>query len=562
MSHTSGPILRNSSLSFTGSLRIRAFDFSKPSRELVSKGRKRPGKKTTAALTSRQKAELARCAADIPYWVNTYVRTYDPRLLPENPIVPFRLYPKQGEFLGWLQEREAEQQDGLAEKSRDVGFTWLCGAYALHGWLFRKGFSAGFGSRKLELIDKLGDPDSIFEKIRIALRALPEWMLPPGFKWKEHDNFARLLNPATGATITGEGGDDIGRGGRKTVYFIDEAAFLAHPDQAERALSQTTRVRIWVSTPNGPGNPFHRKRFSGKIAVFTFHWKEDPRKNHYEIRAADGQVVATGQGYAPAPPENGSVVYPWYEAEKERLDDPVTVAQEIDIDYTASVTGICIPAKWVQAAVGLELPESGELLAGLDIAEEGADKTVLIPRRGPVICEPRLIPPGNTTQTAWNVRDVAQELALPLILYDADGPGMGVKGTWDSAEGPLGFEVAPVHWGGGATDDEWPDGKTSAEKFINLRAELWWKLRRRFERAYEYRELGVQHPAEEMISIPNCSQLIAELSLPLVFQTETGKKQLESKKAMRKRGVKSPDYADALAYSFAPRAEPASFFSL
>ena len=562
MSRISGLTRRSSSPSLLGSLQIRGFDFSKPSRELVSKGRKRPGEKTALALTKQQKAEIARCAADITYWVNTYVRTYDPRLLPDNPIIPFHLYPKQEEFLRWLQERENERKDGLAETSRDVGFTWLCGAYALHGWLFRTGFSAGFGSRKLELIDKLGDPDSIFEKIRIALRALPEWMLPAGFKWKEHDNFARLLNPTTGATITGEGGDDIGRGGRKTVYFIDEAAFLAHPDQAERALSQTTKVRIWVSTPNGPGNPFHKKRFGGKIAVFTFHWKEDPRKNHYEIRAATGAIVATGQGYAPPPPEGGSVVYPWYEGEKERLDDPVTVAQEIDIDYTASIEGICIPALWVAAAVGLELPESGEEVAGLDIAEEGKDKTIFIPRRGPVVRTPRRIPNGNTTQTAWKARDTGREARVSRLFYDADGPGMGVKGTWASSAEPLGFEAVPVHWGAPASEDKWPDGKLSKEKFLNLRAELWWKLRVRFEKAYEYRVLGVQHPPDEMISIPNDPALIADLSLPLIGSSDTGKKVLESKKAMKKRGVKSPDYGDALAYSFAPYQPPREIWAV
>jgi phage terminase large subunit len=55
-----------------------------------------------------------------------------------------------------------------------------------------------------------------------------------------------------------------------------------------------------------------------------------------------------------------------------------------------------------------------------------------------------------------------------------------------------------------------------------------------------------------MISIPNHTALIADLSLPMVEETETGKNRLEAKSAMRRRQVKSPDYGDALAYSFAP----------
>jgi hypothetical protein len=212
--------------------------------------------------------------------------------------------------------------------------------YALHGWLFRPGFSAGFGSRKLELVDRRGDLDSIFEKLRFLLDNLPAWMLPTGFRRADHDNQARLLNPATGAAVTGEGGDNIGRGGRKSLYFIDEAAFLERPDSVDRALSQTTRVRIDVSTPNGPGNPFAAKRHSGKVPVFTLHWRDDPRKNALQALP------------------DGRAVYPWYEEQKRRLD-PVTVAQEIDIDYTASVEGFVIPAAWVRAAVGLNLPRGG-----------------------------------------------------------------------------------------------------------------------------------------------------------------------------------------------------------
>ena len=221
-----------------------------------------------------QNLELALCARDVVGWLSRWGWTYDPRL--PQASIPFDLFPRQVEFLHWLRAREEAQEDGLVEKSRDMGVTCLCCAYALHGWLFRPGFKAGFGSRKLELVDRLGDLASIFEKVRLMLYRLPRWMLPPGFDRDEHDNKARLVNPANGASITGEGGDDIGRGDRASIYFVDEAAFLEHPDLIERSLSQTTNVRIDVSTPNGPGNPFARKRFSGKVPVFTLHWKGDP----------------------------------------------------------------------------------------------------------------------------------------------------------------------------------------------------------------------------------------------------------------------------------------------
>lgn len=483
--------------------------------------------------TEDRSDELARCAADPVFWVNTYAVTYDPRLLPEDPYIPFHLFPRQGEFLEWLQAREAGNEDGLAEKSRDVGFTWLCCAYAVHGWLFRPGFKAGFGSRKLDLVDRIGDPDSIFEKIRILIRHLPPWMLPRGWKEDKHAGYCKILNPENGASITGEGGDNIGRGGRCSIYFIDEAAHLEHPQLVEASLSATTRVRIWVSTPNGPGNPFAKKRFSGKIAVFTFHWRDDPRKDDA-----------------------------WYEAEKVRLGDPVIVAQEIDIDYNASVEGVTIPAAWVRAAVELDqavgycplLSPTG----GLDIGEEGPDDTVLVPRNGPVVRTPQEFPKANTTRTAWLTRDAAEKLGITLLHYDCVGVGAGVKGTWESAETPLPFVTNAIQSGAAPTETRWPNGKTSRQWFLNFRAELWWLVRARFEKAYEYRmwlegkEGGKEHPFDEMISLPNHSQLIAELSLPLYETTDTDKIKIESKRDMKKRGVKSPNFADALIYSFAP----------
>ena len=57
---------------------------------------------------------------------------------------------------------------------------------------------------------------------------------------------------------------------------------------------------------------------------------------------------------------------------------------------------------------------------------------------------------------------------------------------------------------------------------------------------------------EELISLPENPDLIAQLSLPLYHYTETGKVQLESKREMQMRGVTSPDFADALVLAFAP----------
>ena len=50
------------------------------------------------------------------------------------------------------------REDGLVEKSRDMGVSWLCVATAIWMWTFHEGAVVGFGSRKEDYVDKLGDP--------------------------------------------------------------------------------------------------------------------------------------------------------------------------------------------------------------------------------------------------------------------------------------------------------------------------------------------------------------------------------------------------------------------
>ncbi|WP_337036901.1 hypothetical protein [Enterobacter asburiae] len=71
--------------------------------------------------------------------------TFDPRNaeigLPVS--IPFLLLPKQEEWLDWLYVRWKNTEDGLTEKSRDMGLSWLCIAAAMHMLLFSHGNVVG-----------------------------------------------------------------------------------------------------------------------------------------------------------------------------------------------------------------------------------------------------------------------------------------------------------------------------------------------------------------------------------------------------------------------------------
>lgn len=204
---------------------------------------------------------------------------------PRNPEIglpsriPFVFFPRQVDWLDWTLERWKLRQRGITQKSRGSGVSWLAVALSCTLCLFNEGLSIGFGSRKSELVDQLGDPKSLFFKARMFLESLP-----PEFRcgWNA-DRDARQMRisfPETGSVMTGEGGDQIGRGDRTSLYFVDEAGFLEHPELAEGSLADTTNCRIDISTAPEPSSPFWaRVDALPPQQIFTFHWREDPRRD-------------------------------------------------------------------------------------------------------------------------------------------------------------------------------------------------------------------------------------------------------------------------------------------
>lgn len=455
-------------------------------------------------------------------FINDWGVTFDPRKKPS--MIPFLLFPKQEEFILWLKESYENKEDGLAEKSRDMGFTWLACAFSVWLWLFHDGSKVGWGSRKEQLVDRLGDPDSIFEKIRMFIKYLPKQFVPNGYNEMKHATYLKIINPENGNVIAGEAGDNIGRGGRSTIYFKDESAFYERPERIEAALSQNTDVKIDISTPNGNGNPFYQKRFSGKVRVFTMNWRDDPRKDEA-----------------------------WYKKQCDTLD-PVTVAQEIDIDYSASVENICIPALWVAAAVNYELPKEGMKFAGYDVADEGGDFYALIKRHGNFIYHVEKWKDGTTTQSTRKVFNDSKTDKIDIINYDSVGVGAGAKGEFRELNQDLSLSINGINSGDNPPMGMYRDtGRENKDMFLNLRAYLWWDMRLRFKRTYEVKNGLESYPADELISIPNDAELIAELSQPKYQFAENGKIKIESKQDMKKRGIKSPNKADALMLAFSPQ---------
>ncbi|NOS66877.1 MAG: hypothetical protein HOO67_00695, partial [Candidatus Peribacteraceae bacterium] len=249
--------------------------------------------------------EIAMCRRFPTHFINNWCMTFDPRRAPKH--FPFSTYEFQDEAIQWLQDRYKKKEQGLIEKSRDMGATWIVCAWVIWAWIFEQGFIARFGSRKEDLVDDY-TLDSIFGKLRYLLQRVPTI-----FKRtmdKRHDSHMKLLNPHNGNQIVGESMNvGFGRGGRSSVAFLDEFAHVQHSEAVWASVVENTDCLIPLSTPNGKGNQFAWLRHETKIPVLSLHWSRHPLKDKT-----------------------------WYENKKSTMK-PWQVGQELDLSYETSKEG-------------------------------------------------------------------------------------------------------------------------------------------------------------------------------------------------------------------------------
>lgn len=171
------------------------------------------------------------------------------------------------------------------------------------------------------------------------------------------------------------------------------------------------------------------------------------------------------------------------------------------------------------------LDSGAPLVMGVDVARFGDDSSVLAFRQGR---DARSIPWEtyrglDNVQLAEKIANAAQKYRVDAIFVDGNGPGGGVVDILKSWK----YRVIEVQYGGSAND---------SDVYANKRAETWGLMK-------EWLPGG---------SIPDTNDLRSDLiSLEYKYHATKGNIVLESKEQMKARGVASPNYADALAMTFA-----------
>lgn len=208
-------------------------------------------------------------------------------------------------------------------------------------------------------------------------------------------------------------------------------------------------------------------------------------------------------------------------------------------EFPRSDDDTVIPMELLELAVQRDVAQTkfAPLVWGLDVARFGSDKSALCKRQGNTVTEPIRI---------WSNLDLMQLTGAVVAEWEALTP----------SDRPVEILVDSIGLGAGVVDRlrelglpargiNVSESPALGHTYRNLRAELWHKAKAWLEK--------------RDCRLPKDERLISELATVRYSFTSNGKIQIESKDEIRKRGLASPDLADAFVLTFASDAAVASY---
>ena len=176
-------------------------------------------------------------------------------------------------------------------------------------------------------------------------------------------------------------------------------------------------------------------------------------------------------------------------------------------------------------------PKGGPVCAGVDVAGPGEDETVLCVRQGGRVL--RVLGFSQADARGPVLDGLRNELHYGLEQVNVDTAGIGYYFAQHLREVlPASVAINEINVG------ERPTSSDASEKYANLKAELYWSLRARFQ--------------DGDIAGLTDQTTITQLAGLRYKHDSRGRVVIESKEDARKRGIKSPDRAEALMLAFSP----------
>lgn len=295
--------------------------------------------------------------------------------------------------------------------------------------------------------------------------------------------------------------------GKRILLIFDEASAIANKiwEVAGGALTDAGTEIIWCAFGNPTRNDGRFRECFGRLKHRWKCWQIDAREVE-GINLAEAQKLVEDNG------EDSDVV-------RIRVRGMFPRASEMQF----------IPTDWVAQAMKREArSNTGDpLIMTMDVARGGDDFCVFAFRRG---LDARTLKwvrvPGSEARDSMRLAAVAVTLAQrhkpDAFFFD----GTGVGGPVGDRIHQLGYSVIEIQFGGSSPDP----------KYANMRAYMWGQMREALKGG---------------VAIPDDPDLEAQLAGPQYQHDKHDRLVLESKESMKKRGLSSPDDADALAMTYA-----------
>ena len=239
------------------------------------------------------------------------------------------------------------------------------------------------------------------------------------------------------------------------------------------------------------------------------------------LRARFIEEARPDHRYIPALPKDNPFLPAGYEEKLKETYPPEMVKRLLEGDWDVPGIDLLIPYTDIRDAINRNMPASGPAVGGLDVSEFGESRTVFIARQGHKVIDIVSWAHMDTEFSAGVVAELIRKHKLLTLNIDTIGKGGEVYVLLKND-----FNVRAIVASEKASKED---------RYVNCRAEHYGNLAKRFE-------MGE-------IDIPDHRLLASQLA-SLKKRYPKGKLQIESKELMKKRGLKSPDFADALALAF------------
>ena len=482
---------------------------------------------------------FAQLKDDFPFFAERLLRIRAKSAVGGQKVIPFRLNRAQLYLHSRLEEirNERGRVRALVLKGRQQGCSTYIGGRFYHQTIFNRGIKTFIMAHKDDATNNLF---TMVKRYHDALTSGSPYAPSTSYSNRKELVFDKLDSSYALATAGGEGS---GRSDTIDLFHGSESAFWTKADDIRAGAMQAAELALEVifeSTANGYDAMFYpmwQDAESGKngyVPIFIpWYWQDE-----YTAPVPAGFYLSEEDAEYQRLFKLSFEQMAWRARKTSELRDPLLFKQEYPATAAEAfqVTGhesLISPEEVLRARKNVITGYRGTHVVGVDPAREGNDRIAIIHRTGRKAFGLEFL---NTDDTMHIVGKIVQILncdepyRVDMVFIDHSG-GMGAAIYDRLVEIGYGKRVTLVNFGSRRS-------VMRPELYVNKRAEMWGEMREWLR-------------DDSGVDIEDLDELQADLCAPGYKYDSEQRLQLESKEDMKKRGVRSPDSADALGLTFA-----------